>query len=75
MDKLLCRRGLLILDNRRVSIIIARMAPGSKVVTLQDYREEQRERYNRTALSAPGMMIASPCMVLPLIVKSSLIVV
>lgn len=28
------------------------MAPGSRVVTLQDYREEQRERHNRTALAA-----------------------
>lgn len=28
------------------------MAPGSRVVTLQDYREEQRERHNRTSLAA-----------------------
>jgi hypothetical protein len=72
VDKLL---GLLILDKGRVSIIIARMATGSKVVTLQDYREEQRERYNRTALAGLGTMIASPCLALPLIVKSSLILV
>lgn len=43
---------LLILDKGRESILIARMAPGSRVVTLQDYREEQRERHNRTSLAA-----------------------
>ena len=75
MDKLLRHRGLLILDKGRVSTIVARMAPGSRVVTLQDYREEQRERYNRAALADLGMMIASPCLALPLILRSSLILV
>ena len=64
--------GLLILYRTRVSIIIARMAPGSRVITLQDYEEEQRRRFNTTALAALGTMIASPCLALPLTTESSL---
>ena len=57
-----------------MSIIIARMAPGSRVVTLQDYKEEQRQKFNTTtALAALGTMIASPCLALSLIAESSLI--
>ena len=62
MDKLPFHPGLFILDNR-ASIIIARMASGSKVVTIHDYTEEHRKRFN-TACAALGMMIVSPCLAL-----------
>ena len=64
MDKLPFHPGLLILDRERVSIIIARMASGSKVVTIHDYTEEHRKRFNNTARAPLGTMIASPCLAL-----------
>ena len=63
MDKLPFHPGLFILDRARASIIIARMASGSKVVTIHDYTEEHRKRFN-TARAALGVMIVSPCLAL-----------